>query len=68
MIQAAPGARLAREIGMEWKMEDPEVPAEEDVLPGNPARLSPLVTRQFPPGVVGAELRIAGDPTLLLPD
>jgi 4'-phosphopantetheinyl transferase EntD len=68
MIQAAPGARLAREIGMEWKMEDPEVPAEEDVLPGNPARLSPLVTRQFPPGVVGAELRIAGDPSLLLPD
>ena len=33
----------------------------------NPARLSALVTRQFPPGVVGAELRIAGDPSLLLP-
>ncbi len=63
-----PGARLASENGMEWKMEDPEVPAEKDVLPGNPARLSPLVTRQFPPGVVGAELRIAGDPSLLLPE
>jgi 4'-phosphopantetheinyl transferase EntD len=32
------------------------------------ASLSPLVTHLFPPGVVGAELRIAGDPSLLFPD
>ena len=62
-----PGARLASENRMEWKMEDPEAPAEKHVLPVNPAGLSPLVTRQFPAGVVGAELRIAGDPSLLLP-
>jgi 4'-phosphopantetheinyl transferase EntD len=33
----------------------------------NPARLSSLFTYLFPPGVVGAELRTAGDPSLLLP-
>lgn len=32
------------------------------------ARLSPLVTHLFPPGVVGTELRITGDPSLLLPE
>jgi len=34
----------------------------------NPASLSPLLASLFPPGVVGAELRIAGDPSLLFPD
>jgi len=33
----------------------------------NPARLSPSVSRLFPPGVLAAELREAGDPGLLLP-
>lgn len=43
-----------------------------DATPGgaaareNPARLSLLVTRLFPAGAVGAELRVAGDPSLLL--
>ena len=36
-------------------------------LQKNPAVLSPLLTHLFPPGVVGAELRTAGDPALLLP-
>ena len=48
--------------------EDPEVPAGGDVFQKNPAGLSPLVTRLFPPGVVGAELRTAGDPSLLFAD
>lgn len=34
----------------------------------NPAGLSPFLAGLFPPGVVGAELRAAGDPSLLLPD
>jgi len=34
----------------------------------NPASLSPLLANLFPPGVIGAELRIAGDPSLLFPD
>lgn len=34
----------------------------------NPAGLSPLLAGLFLPGVVGAELRIAGDPSLLFPD
>lgn len=33
-----------------------------------PARLSPLLTRVFPPGVVAAELRMPGNPLLLFPD
>ena len=35
-------------------------------LQKNPAVFSPLLTHLFPPGVVGAELREAGDPALLL--
>ncbi len=34
----------------------------------NPARLSPLLGRLFPRGVVGAELRSAVDPSQLFPD
>jgi 4'-phosphopantetheinyl transferase EntD len=34
----------------------------------NPASLSPLLAGLFPPGVMAAELRIAGDPSLLFPD
>ena len=34
----------------------------------NPATLSPLLAELFPAGVVGAELRIAGDPSLLFPE
>lgn len=43
----------------------PEVPTGGAALQENPARLSPPVARLFPPGVVGAELRVAGDPSLL---
>lgn len=41
---------------------------EHTKSPQNPAHLSPLLERLFPPGVVGAELRIAGDPSQLLAD
>ncbi|MDO8704293.1 MAG: 4'-phosphopantetheinyl transferase superfamily protein [Sulfuricaulis sp.] len=41
---------------------------ERDVHRNNPAGLSPLLAGLFPPGVVGAELRIAGDPSLLFPE
>jgi 4'-phosphopantetheinyl transferase EntD len=34
----------------------------------NPASLSPFLAGLFPPDVVGAELRMAGDPSLLFPD
>lgn len=34
---------------------------------GNPASLSPLLSGLFPPGVAAAELRMAGDPSLLFP-
>ncbi len=34
----------------------------------NPASLSPLLSGLFPPGVAAAELRMAGDPSLLYPD
>jgi 4'-phosphopantetheinyl transferase EntD len=61
------GAGLAGKDDIEWKVEDPVVPAGGDILRKNPAGLSPLVTQLFPPGVVGAELRIAGDPSLLFP-
>jgi 4'-phosphopantetheinyl transferase EntD len=33
----------------------------------NPANLSPALSRLYPPGVVAADLRGPGDPTLLLP-
>lgn len=39
----------------------------EDMDHGS-ARLSPLVTHLFPPGVVGAELRVTGNPSLLFPN
>ncbi|MHB8455402.1 MAG: 4'-phosphopantetheinyl transferase family protein [Acidiferrobacterales bacterium] len=39
-----------------------------DAHESNPASLSPLLASLFPPGVVGVELRIAGDPSLLFPD
>lgn len=38
-----------------------------DAFQGNPASLSLLVNSVFPPGVVGAELRIVADPSLLFP-
>ncbi len=38
-----------------------------DAQQRNPASLSPLLANLFPPGVVGAELRIAGDPSMLFP-
>lgn len=41
---------------------------ECDAHQKNPASLSPLLAGLFPPGVVGAELRTAGDPSLLFPD
>lgn len=41
---------------------------ERDIPQKNPAILSPLLTSLFPPGVVGAELQIAGDPSLLFSD
>lgn len=41
---------------------------ECDACHKNPAGLSPLLAGLFPPGVVGAELRMVGDPSLLLPD
>lgn len=45
-------------------------PRFSSVLPpsANPARLSPLLASVFPPGVVGAELRMPGNASLLLPD
>jgi len=51
---------------MQLRTENPGVAAGGDDFRENPAKLSPLLTRLFPAGVVGAELRIAGDPTLLL--
>ena len=63
-----PGAGRSGENRADWKTQDAGVPAEGGVFQKNPARLSLLVTRLFPPGVVGAELRTAGDPSLLLPD
>ncbi len=54
----------------------PAIPIREDpyssvkkceAFQKNPACLSPLLASLFPPGVVGTELRIDGDPSLLLP-
>jgi 4'-phosphopantetheinyl transferase EntD len=39
-----------------------------DAQQENAASLSPLLARLFPPGVVAAEFRIAGEPSLLFPD
>jgi 4'-phosphopantetheinyl transferase EntD len=61
-------AGLAGKNRFEWKVENPEVAAGGAIFRNNPARLSPLVAHLFPPGVAGAELRIAGDPSLLFPD
>lgn len=41
---------------------------EYQVSRGNPARLSPLLASLFPVGVAGAELRVPGDPSLLMAD
>lgn len=48
--------------------QDPGAPPGSDAVQDNPARLSPLVTQLFPAGAVGAELRVAGDPSLLFSD
>lgn len=44
---------------------DSGVSTAGDALQKNPARMSPLMTGLFPPGVVAAELRMTGDPSLL---